>query len=310
MSWRRSYSTWWLLLLGLCTSTFVAAIPLRQIYQQSAVGPRAQCLTHISPADRTTLEQGLLAARGAPALVARGLPPSGVAPLALGNQTFAFNVSVNVVYANETAAGGWVSDERIRAQMEVLNRDFAGSGIAWVLVRIMRIKSADWFVNAYPGSEQEQAMKMMYNIGDAATLNVYTMTFNSTTSSLGTAAIPSAYYRAPKSDGVMLRHATVAGGARAHYNMGRTLTHEVGHWLGLFHTFEGGCPGGGPDLINNFMDYSYDECMSSFTKGQMQRMREAAWAFRRPGGRTAPPVKVKAAATRNTTSSSVARHTS
>jgi hypothetical protein len=101
---------------------------------------------------------------------------------------------------------------------------------------------------------------MMYNIGDAATLNVYIMTcvphrrpsvrflpcalffrkysFNSTTSSLGTAAIPSAYYRAPKSDGVMLRHATVAGGARAHYNKGRTLTHEVGHWLGLFHTFE------------------------------------------------------------------------
>jgi hypothetical protein len=116
------------------------------------VSNSAQCLTHVSPADRTTLEQGLLAARGAPALVARGLPPSGVAPLAPGTQTFAFNVSVNVVYANETDAGGWVSDARIRAQMEVLNRDFAGSGIAWALVRIMRIKSADWFVNAYPGS--------------------------------------------------------------------------------------------------------------------------------------------------------------
>ncbi|KAF9472422.1 zincin [Pholiota conissans] len=234
---------------------------------------------------------------------------------------FTFNVSFNVVYTNETDAGGWVSDERIQKQMEVLNKDFDGSGIKWTSVRVRRIKSADWFVNAYPGSAQEQAMKLMFNIGDAATLNIYTLTFNSTTSSLGTASIPSAYYRAPKSDGVMVRHGTVTGGAREHYNMGRTLTHEIGHWLGLFHTFEGGCddgvgdnvadtppamsgsdgcpvgrdscPGGGPDLINNFMDYSYDECMTSFTKGQMVRMREAAWAFRRPGGKTAPPAKVK-----------------
>lgn len=36
----------------------------------------------------------------------------------------------------------------------------------------------------------------------------------------------------------MVRHSTVTGGPREHYNLGRTLTHEVGHWLGLFHTFE------------------------------------------------------------------------
>ena len=36
----------------------------------------------------------------------------------------------------------------------------------------------------------------------------------------------------------MVRHGTVTGGPREHYNLGRTLTHEVGHWLGLFHTFE------------------------------------------------------------------------
>ncbi|KAF9558088.1 hypothetical protein CPC08DRAFT_25680 [Agrocybe pediades] len=43
--------------------------------------------------------------------------------------------------------------------------------------------------------------------------------------------------------------------------------------------------------MNNFMDYSYDVCMDSFTRGQAVRMRESAKAFRRPGGKVAPPVK-------------------
>ena len=88
------------------------------------------------------------------------------------------------------------------------------------------------------------------------------------------------------------------------YDMGRTLTHEVGHYLGLFHTFQGGCAGGscygggdlicdtnaesGPnfscagapssscgslDPIDNYMDYSDDLCMEKFTPEQVNRMR-------------------------------------
>ncbi|WP_353777195.1 M43 family zinc metalloprotease [Winogradskyella sp. 3972H.M.0a.05] len=87
------------------------------------------------------------------------------------------------------------------------------------------------------------------------------------------------------------------GGA---YNLGRTTTHEVGHYLGLFHTFQGcgapgdsvndtppqaqpnygcpavppdTCPGGDDDLIENYMDYSDDVCMDMFTAGQNVRMQ-------------------------------------
>lgn len=87
------------------------------------------------------------------------------------------------------------------------------------------------------------------------------------------------------------------------YNQGRTLTHEVGHYLGLFHTFDGGCSGGdcarsgdricdtnsenspvfgcpgsrntcsSPDPYDNYMDYSDDLCMEKFTRDQARRMR-------------------------------------
>jgi hypothetical protein len=86
------------------------------------------------------------------------------------------------------------------------------------------------------------------------------------------------------------------------FNQGRTLTHEVGHYLGLEHTFNGGCgsaaacyttgdlicdtpsqssPTDGcsgsscssPDPIHNYMDYSDDLCMWEFTPEQARRMR-------------------------------------
>lgn len=76
------------------------------------------------------------------------------------------------------------------------------------------------------------------------------------------------------------------------YDKGRTMTHEVGHYLGLLHTFQGGCGGGDGvadtpavdapnygcptghsscgtvDMIENYMDYTDDICMNTFTNGQ------------------------------------------
>jgi hypothetical protein len=111
---------------------------------------------------------------------------------------------------------------------------------------------------------------------------------------------------------VTAKHLGRVGATKAPYDQGRTLTHEAGHWLGLYHPFDGGCPRPGdpcdatgdrvcdtpptaaanfkcpesdkivntcttdvpdkPDLLDNYMDYTPDRCMRLFTPGQVKMM--------------------------------------
>ncbi|KAJ6595647.1 metalloprotease [Mycena vulgaris] len=223
------------------------------------------------------------------------------------------NVHWTVVSKDGTLSGGDIPDSQIAAQVKELNANSAGSFI-WTLASISRVVNADWFDNAGPSTAQQTDMKTAHRKGGRRDLNVYSVGFTSGSGEglLGYATFPSKYKSNPMDDGVVLLFSTVPGGSMTHYNLGRTLTHEVGHWLGLYHTFQGGCaernPSSGGDYvsdtpaeasgasgcptnrttcsteradpIHNFMDYSYDECMNQFTDGQLARAVAQMTAYR------------------------------
>jgi hypothetical protein len=104
-------------------------------------------------------------------------------------------------------------------------------------------------------------------------------------------------------NGVVINEETMPGGDGFPWNLGYNLVHQVGHWLGLYHTFQNGCSdpgdyvsdaapeaeaayeciygrdtcrGGGLDPITNYMDFTEDSCLTGFTTQQRLRM-VAVW---------------------------------
>ncbi|KAH0587191.1 hypothetical protein H2248_006001 [Termitomyces sp. 'cryptogamus'] len=205
---------------------------------------------------------------------------------------------------------GYISKNQTEDQMRVLNRAYTNAGINFTLVNTTYTVDKDWFSEVGPGNSFQNAMKRSLRSGGAADLNVYTVGFEKGDDGpglLGYATFPSSYARNKIDDGVVILHSTLPGGTTDKFNLGHTLTHETGHWVGLYHTFQDGCsgkgdyvddtppektaaygcpsgrdtcPGDGPDPIHNFMDYSDDACMTSFTLGQIDRMRSQMLTYR------------------------------
>ncbi|MFJ9556796.1 zinc metalloprotease [Nocardiopsis sp. NPDC101807] len=218
-------------------------------------------------------------------------------------------VVVHVISAED--GRGDVPQARVEDQIEVLNTAFSGgyategadTGFRFELTETTRTVDDTWFTRF---DEHRDTIRAELHRGGAGTLNVYTAQLG--TGLLGYSSFPQDYEAAPDQDGVVLSHDTLPGGGRDGFDLGHTGTHEVGHWLGLFHTFQNGCasPGDyvddtpyereaasgcpvgrdscprqrGDDPVTNFMNYSDDGCMTHFTEGQARRIVEHWAAFR------------------------------
>jgi hypothetical protein len=250
-----------------------------------------------------------------------------ISPLYNDDRVFIIQVVFHVI--KRTNGMGDISPALIQSQIDVLNEDFGAlagtpgapgtnTKIKFVLAKydpagnpttgIEYITNDAYFID--PGSGQSP-MKTALRWDPTRYFNIYT---NDANGALGYATFPQQHAGAIQ-DGVVLLWESVGrnslGGPP--YNLGRTATHEVGHYLGLFHTFQGqcgtaaapytsgdliadtnrerepqfgctpsvsACPNAGMNPIENYMDYSDDICMNKFTPEQVNRMRCAIMSFR------------------------------
>ena len=239
----------------------------------------------------------------------------GVAKGQKGKTSDVIDVWVHVINKGSGFENGDLSDTMIRDQIRVLNESYNGrtgganSGFGFELVGVTRTTNQVWFEQLVTNLNVELEAKNALRRGGNGTLNIYTVDGGPY---LGFAYFPSILTSSYAIlDGVVLDWRSLPGGSFAIYSEGDTATHEVGHWLALYHTFDGkcgvkgdyvsdtpaefgpafNCPVGrdscagaahpGLDPITNFMDYTQDSCMYEFSAGQVARMQAAWAAFRR-----------------------------
>ncbi len=298
---------------GLCTAAVLGVSPA------IAAAPQASLACPASPfSSLDLLTAGSAGARGVGGDVARepslADTPDEVPAASRGKGGRGFSASVPVVFHVISPDGvtGNVPTNVIQQQIQVLNTEFGGfeggaaTGFSFKLAGVDRTTNAAWY-DFKAGTKPERDMKETLRVGGPETLNVYT---NSGSGYLGWSYFPSGYKTHPSIDGIVLNWQSMPGASTAYagrYDLGKTLTHEAGHWLGLYHTFQGGCnangdyvddtpfelvptrgcpegkdtcPDPGLDPIHNYMDYSYDSCYSEFTPDQAARMQDQWLYFR------------------------------
>ena len=240
------------------------------------------------------------------ALAAKGLTKNAKGQaVPQGSTTLAAAGGTIPVYFHVITDGtnGRLTQSQINSQITVLNNAYASSGFSFTLAGTDTTVNSRWYTNLRSGSKAEKDMKKALRTKDMGDLNIYSAQLGGNL--LGWATFPKSTF--DTYDGVVILDQSVPGGTAAPYNLGDTATHEVGHWMNLYHTFQGGCTGSGDavddtpaeasaafgcptgrdtctasglDPIKNFMDYTDDSCMITFSAGQAIRMQNAYAAYR------------------------------
>ena len=237
-----------------------------------------------------------------------------------------FHVMRKAVGGNWNVTGD-IPETVLNAQIDVLNQAYSGaerlaetgqSGPAtpfhFVLAGVIRVDNSNFFDNCHVSSVETE-MKSS-RVGGCESLNIYTCGMTGS-GLLGWATFPSNCMTKRGinlMDGVVILASSLPGGNAGapdmDYHSGDSATHEIGHWLGLYHTFQGGCTknndyvsdtpaeaspdfnctagrdscGGsrypGDDPIHNYMDYNDDACMFEFTAMQSARMDSITATYR------------------------------
>lgn len=174
----------------------------------------------------------------------------------------------------------------MRTQIDEMNSAYSTSSFQFSLQNISYTENESWSNNG-----DDMAMKRALRKGDYASLNLYFV------ATIEGTVVGRCYYPTnarPGSDTFYRDGCLVKASTTPH---GTTAPHEVGHWLGLYHTFQGGCsePGDhiddtpacqksrscdegtdtcpdlpGTDAVHNYM--SYGRCRTEFSRGQKSRM--------------------------------------
>ena len=224
-------------------------------------------------------------------------------------------VVVHVIYNNSTEN---ISDAQVLSQIDVLNEDFrrtnSDADDTWSQATDSEIEfcmaTSDPFGNATTGIVRTSTSVSAFGTNDQMKfsssggadawptsdyLNIWVCDISG--GILGYAQFPGG---AASTDGIVIdyQYFGTVGTASAPFDLGRTATHEVGHWLNLRHIWgDGSCSVddfvsdtptsnaanygcdvgssacGSVDMVQNYMDYSDDACMNLYTVGQRNRMR-------------------------------------